>query len=104
MDISEAVANNSGKNVVIVLAIEEPSGQIQVTADPTLNVSQYYHDYTSEAQKHSAVAPTYKTPGNVEFYTCAGCDKLYVKEGGQFVEVSIEDIIIPILVCTEHNY
>ena len=104
VDVSKAIADNVGKNVVIVLAIEEPSDQIQVTSTPVLTVSEEYHNYTSESQKHEAKAPTYKVPGNVEFYTCEGCDKLYVKNGDQFVEVTIDDVIIPMLECTEHNF
>ena len=104
VDISEAIAENAGKNVVIVLTIEEPSGQVQITATPTLQLANEYHNYTSESQKHTAVAPTYTTVGHIEFYTCEGCDMLYVKNGDQFVEVSVEDVIIPALECTAHNY
>ena len=104
VDISDAIAANAGKNVILVLAIEEPSGQVQITSAPALELAQEYHNYTSESQKHAAVAPTYTTVGHVEFYTCEGCDKLYVKNGEQFVEVSIEDVIIPVLECTEHNF
>ena len=104
VDISEAITANAGKNVAIVLAIEEPSDDIQITATPTLHLVKEYHNYTSESQRHEAKAPTYKTPGNVEFYTCEGCEKLYVKNGDNFVEVTIDDVIIPILECTEHNF
>ena len=104
VDISEAIAECVGKNVVIVLAIEEPSDDVQITATPTLKVVKEYHNHTSESQRHEAKAPTYKTPGNVEFYTCEGCEKLYVKNGDQFVEVTIDDVIIPMLECTEHNF
>ena len=104
VDISEAIAESVGKNVVIVLAIEEPSDDVQITATPTLKVVKEYHNYTSDSQKHEAKAPTYKAPGNVEFYTCEGCDKLYVKNGADFVEVTIDDVILPMLECTEHNF
>ena len=97
VDISAAISENSGKNIVIILAIEEPSDSIQITATPELEIVKDYHDYTSESQRHEAVAPTYNTTGNVEFYTCAGCEKLYVKNGNDFVEVSAEDIILPTL-------
>ena len=104
VDISDAIAANVGKNVVIILAIEEPSGQVQVVATPVLSATQEYHNYTSESQKHPAVAPTYTAPGNVEYYSCEGCTKLYVKNGDNFVEVSAEDVILPMLVCEQHNY
>ena len=104
VDISNAIAENAGKNIVIILAIEEPSDEIQVAANPVLDVASEYHNYTSDSQRHPAVASTYSTVGNVEFYSCEGCDKLYVKNGGNFVEVSVEDVIIPMLVCDEHNY
>ena len=104
VDISEAIAECVGKNVVIVLTIEEPSDDVQITATPALKVVKEYHNHTSESQKHEAKAPTYKAPGNVEFYTCEGCDKLYVKNGADFVEVTIDDVIIPMLECTEHNF
>lgn len=105
VDLSDAIAENAGKNIVVVLTIEEPSGELQILSVPSLAVNQYYHDYTSDAQKHPAVAPTFTAPGNVEFYTCDACDKLYVKEGDKFVEVGIDDVIIPMLKkCEEHNY
>ena len=105
VDLSDVIAENVGKKIVIVLSIEEPSGNLQVVSEPTLRVNQEYHNYTDESQRHPAVAPTYSKPGNVEFYTCDGCDKLYVKSGDEFVEVSVEDVVIPMLKkCTEHNY
>ena len=105
IDLSAAIAENIGKKIVIVLSIEEPSGNIQVIGEPELRVIEEYHNYTSESQRHPAVAPTFNAPGNVEFYTCDGCEKLYVKVGDNFVEVSIEDVVIPMLKkCTEHNY
>ena len=105
VDLGDAIAANAGKKVVIILSIEEPSDAVQITSVPTLKVIQDYHDYTSESQRHPAVAPTHSTVGNVEFYTCVGCDKLYVKDGESFVEVSVEDVIIPMLdKCAEHSY
>ena len=105
VDISAAVQENAGKNIVIVLAIEEPSGEIQILDTPDLKVVKEYHNYTDDSARHPAKAPTSTMPGNVEFYTCDGCDKLYVKDGDQFVEVSVDDVIIPMLgKCTEHNY
>ena len=104
VDISDAIAENAGKNIVIILAIEEPSDEIQITATPELEVSREYHNYTSDSQRHPAVAPTYNTVGNIEFYSCEGCEKLYVKNGDEFVEVTVDDVIIPVLVCDEHNY
>ena len=95
VDISSIVAENAGKTIVILLAIEEPSDDVTITATPDLNAVVDYHDHTSEAQRHSANAPTYATTGNVEFYTCAGCEKLYVKQGEEFVEVAAEDVILP---------
>ena len=105
VDLSNAIAENAGKNIVLVLAIEEPSGNVQILSEPELKVIYEYHNYTSDSQKHSAKAPTQNSLGNVEFYTCEGCDKLYVKDGDKFVEVGIDDVIIPMLdKCTEHNY
>ena len=105
VDLSDVIAANAGKKIVVILAIEEPSGELQVLETPKLTVNQDYHDYTSDSQRHPAVSPTHSTPGNVEFYTCVGCDKLYVKEGDKFVEVSVEDVIIPMLgKCEEHSY
>ena len=104
IDVSDAIANSVGKNIVVILTIEEPSDNVQIAATPVLELVQYYHNYTSDSQKHPAVAPTYTTPGNVEFYSCEGCEKLYVKNGDEFVEVTVDDVIIPVLVCDEHNY
>ncbi|MBR2972386.1 MAG: hypothetical protein IKC61_05615 [Clostridia bacterium] len=101
VDISDAIAANVGKNIIIVLAIEEPSDEIQVTNVPALSINQEYHNYTSESQRHPAVEPTCNTPGNVEFYSCDGCEKLYVKNGDTFVEVSVEDVVIP---APGHDY
>ncbi len=95
VDVSSIVAEHAGKNVVLVFTIEEPSEAVEITSIPELDVVKDYHDYQSESQKHAAIDPTYTTVGNVEFYSCAGCDKLYVKQGEQFVEVSAEDIILP---------
>ena len=95
VDISNIVAANAGENVVLVFAIEEPSDAVQITATPELAVVKDYHEYKSESQRHPAVDPTFSTVGNVEFYTCAGCDKLYIKNGEEYVEVSAEDIILP---------
>ena len=97
VDISSAIAQDAGQKIVIILAIEEPSDPVQVTAAPQLKVIQDYHDYKSASQKHAAKAATYTTPGNVEFYTCVGCSKLYVKQGDSFVEVNVEDVILPVL-------
>ena len=97
VDIGDAIAVNSGKNIVIILSIEEPSDAVQITAAPELEIVQEYHNHTSEEQRHAAVAPTYTTPGNIEFYSCQGCGKLYVKNGEQFVEVSAEDVTLPAL-------
>ncbi len=99
-DISSAVAAAAGKNIVVILTVEEPSGAIQITAAPELNAVQDYHDYTSEAQRHPAIEPTYTTTGNVEFYTCSGCEKLYVKQGNDFVEVSVDEVILPVVKYT----
>ena len=104
VDISDAIAENAGKNIVVLLAIEEPSSVIEITSEPTIKVNQYYHNHTDEAQRHPAVAPTENTLGNIEFYTCAGCDKLYVKNDDSFVEVSVDDIIIPMLPKCQHSY
>lgn len=95
VDISGAIAENSGKNIVVILAIEEPSAAIEITSEPTLNIIKDYHDYTSESQRHDAKTPTYTATGNVEFYTCTGCDKLYVKNGAEFVEVTSDEVILP---------
>ncbi len=76
----------------------------QLADTPELRQFKNYHDYSSESQRYPAVDPTYTTPGNVEFYTCTGCDKLYVKDGDEFVEVSVDDVIIPILVCDDHSF
>ncbi len=97
VDLGNAVAENAGKTIVVLLAIEEPSGEVQITAEPKLNVVKDYHNYTGEAQRHPAIAPTYTTPGNVEFYSCEGCEKLYVKNGDKFVEVDAEDVFLPVL-------
>ena len=97
VDVSEGIAQNAGKNIVVILAIEEPSVAVEITSTPELNIIEDYHDYTSESQRHAAIAPTHTSSGNVEFYSCAGCDKLYVKQGEQFVEVSAEDVVLPTL-------
>ena len=97
VDVSAAIAANAGKNIVLILTIEEPSKSVQITATPELEIIKDYHDYTSTSQKHAAKAPTYTTSGNVEFYSCVGCDKLYVKNGDSFVETSVEDIVLPTL-------
>ena len=104
VDLTNTVAENVGKNIVLLVTIEEPSGKIEIVTEPELEVARDYHNYTSDSQRHPAVAPTYNSVGNVEFYSCEGCDKLYVKNGAGFVEVSIEDVILPMLVCDEHNY
>ena len=96
-DIGAAIAENVGKNIVIILAIEEPSDAVQITAEPVLNVVKDYHNYSASEQKHDALAPTHTHPGNVEFYTCEGCEKLYVKNGDSFVEVDFEDVFLPVV-------
>ena len=78
--------------------------KMQNTATPELRLYKSYHDYTSESQRHPAVDPTYTSAGNVEYYSCTGCDKLYVKNGDEFVEVSADEVFIPAIECTEHDY
>ena len=95
VDITDAIAEYIGQDVVIILTVEEPSDRIAVTADPVLNLTKDFHDHSSPSQRHEANAPTYTTGGNVEFYTCQGCEKLYVKQGDSFVEVEAEDVFIP---------
>lgn len=94
VDIGEAIAASVGTNAVIILAIEEPSEKVEITAEPTLTTTRDYHNYQSAEQKHSAIAPTHTHSGNVEFYTCLGCEKLYVKSGDSFVEVEATDVFL----------
>ncbi len=94
VDIGAALAECVGKKVVIVLAIEEPSEKVEITAEPVLTTTRDYHNYTDDAQKHPAIAPTHTHSGNVEFYTCLGCERLYVKQGESFVEVEYEDVFL----------
>ena len=104
-DISDVIAECAGSNIVIILAIEEPSNSVQILEAPKLTLTGDYHNYTDDTRRHAAIAPTMTMPGNVEFYSCAGCDKLYVKRGDEFVQVGIEDVIIPALTeCEEHSY
>ena len=95
VDITDAIAEYIGQNVIIILTVEEPSDKLAITAMPVLNLTKDFHDHSSPSQKHEAITPTYTTSGNVEFYTCQGCDKLYVKQGDSFVEVEAEDVFIP---------
>ena len=80
------------------------SAELKLADIPELKLLKDYHDYTGEYQRHPALAPTYTTPGYVEFYTCTGCDKLYVKEGDEFTEVTVDDVILPKLACSNHNF
>ncbi|MBR2972056.1 MAG: hypothetical protein IKC61_03915, partial [Clostridia bacterium] len=82
----------------------EYNTELQSAVLPEISLVKSYHDYTGEAQRHPALAPTYTAPGYVEFYTCVGCEKLYVKNGDEFVEVTADDIVLPKLVCSEHNF
>ena len=95
VDITDAIAEYIGQNVIIILTVEEPSDKLAITATPVLNLTKDFHDHTSPSQRHEAIAPTYTTGGNIEFYTCQGCEKLYIKQGDAFVEVEAEDVFIP---------
>lgn len=94
LNLTDLFVANEGTNIVLIFAIECLSGNIQIT-NVDLDVTVNTHDYTSESQRHVAVAPTYSTSGNVEFYTCAGCEKLYVKNGENYEEVTYDSIILP---------
>ncbi|MBQ2794382.1 MAG: hypothetical protein IJF05_06780, partial [Clostridia bacterium] len=94
VDIGAALSECAGQSVIIVLAVEEQSELIEITEAPILTTTRDYHNYESAEQKHSAIAPTHTHSGNVEFYTCLGCEKLYVKNGEGFVEVDYEDVFL----------
>ena len=94
LDLTDIFVANEGTKIVLVFAIEHLSGNIQMT-DLNLEILVNTHDYTSEEQRHTAVAPTYSTSGNIEFYTCSGCDKLYIKSGDNFVVTDYDHIVLP---------
>ena len=96
LDMLDIVLANLGTNIVVVFSIEHLSGDIQITATPELDIVTEHHDYSSDSQRHEAKAPTYNASGNIEFYNCAGCGKLYVKNNsGDFVEIDADDVILP---------
>ena len=96
LDMLDVVVANQGTNIVVIFAIEHLSGDVMISVTPELDIVTEHHDYTSESQRHEAKAPTYNTSGNIEFYSCAGCGKLYVKnDNGDFVEIDAEDIVLP---------
>ncbi len=50
-----------------------------------------------ELEYHEATEATFDAPGNVAYYSCANCDKLFSDAEGK-TEVTEEDVIIPQLV------
>ena len=94
INLSDICIENAGSKFVLIFAIEKLSGDVQIT-DHALELQLNLHNYMEDSQKHVAVAPTYNASGNVEFYTCAGCEKLYVKNGENFEEVTYDSIILP---------
>jgi len=97
IDISSVICENVGKNIVLVITIEVPSERIEITGAPAITITNDAHSFRGEEHKHTAIAPDYNTPGNVEFYSCFGCEKLYIRNGEEYVETSVEDIILPTL-------
>ena len=96
IDMLDVITANQGTNIVLVFAIEHLSGDVEITAAPELDIVTEHHNYDSESQRHEAKAPTYNTSGNVEFYNCVGCGKLYVKNAnGEFVETNADNIVLP---------
>ena len=96
IDLTDIAKANEGTNFVLVFAIESPSGNVQVTAAPELTVVVDPHDHETGENKHDANAPTYNAAGNVEYYTCSACTKLYVKNAnGEFVETNADNIVLP---------
>ena len=53
-------------------------------------------------QKVDAVAATYFAPGNIAYYTCTNCDKLFTDAEGT-KEASLEDVTLAQLVKIEDN-
>ena len=48
------------------------------------------------SQHHPAVAATYNAPGNIEYWECASCGKLFADEN-MTQEITAENVVIPML-------
>lgn len=90
IDLTRVFRECEGMEIVLVFAIEHLSGNIQIT-DTEFNITVNIHEYV----RHEANAATYNSSGNIAFYTCTGCEKLYVKNGSELVETALEDVILP---------
>ena len=58
----------------------------------------HVHDLT----KVPAVEPTYTSDGNIEYFKCTTCGKLF-KDGGAVTEITINDTVIPKLTGHVHD-
>ncbi len=70
------------------------------TATVTLKEAAHVHTMI----KHDRVEPTCTVPGNIEYYECTGCGKLFADEAGE-TEITIEDTVLAIVphTLTKHD-
>ncbi len=80
------------------------NGDNGATFEVSTTLSSHQHDY----QKVEAKEATTSALGNIEYYTCSGCDELFVKnDEGQYVVTTRDAVFIPQIVenieWTERN-
>lgn len=51
----------------------------------------------------NAVTPTCTSEGNKKYYKCFECGKLFIRENNEYVEVTKEDVILPMQPHTDKN-
>jgi len=59
--------------------------------EKTVEIAAKGHSY----QKVSAKEPSVEEEGNIEYYTCKNCDKIFVYENGEYVETTDAEVVIP---------
>ena len=101
---TEALGHNWGEWTVTTPATEEAEG---VETRSCLNDSSHVEtrsipklDHTHELVKVEAKEASYTEPGNIEYYSCSKCGKLY-RDAEATQEISLEDTVIPMLQVTE---
>lgn len=57
-------------------------------------------DHTHDIVKIERKEPTYTEPGNIEYYRCTKCEKLY-RDAAAAEEITLEDTVLPMLQVTE---
>ena len=102
--VTEALGHNWGEWTVTTPATEEAEGvETRVCLNDSTHVETRPIDklaHTHDLVKTERKEATYTEPGNIEYYTCQKCGKLY-RDAEATEEITLEDTVLPVLETIE---